>query len=87
MLLVFQPLQKLETRIHQLEQQIATRQDTDSEDYQRLLNLYDQLMHDFKEKTAMVIKQKFALSYMVLDFLKKITTKKLLVYLVVKKHD
>lgn len=52
MLLVFQPLQKLETRIHQLEQQIATRQDTDSEDYQRLLNLYDQLMHDFKEKNG-----------------------------------
>ncbi|MFT8458328.1 MAG: ABC-F family ATP-binding cassette domain-containing protein [Liquorilactobacillus ghanensis] len=55
MLQVFEPLRKMEQKIHQLEQQIASAsqsQTAPTKEYQRLLAQYDQLQHDFKEKNG-----------------------------------
>ncbi|WP_290033597.1 ABC-F family ATP-binding cassette domain-containing protein [Ligilactobacillus cholophilus] len=47
---VFKSLIEMEEKIHKLETQIASPNvDSDSPQYQQLLNQYDQLSHDFKE--------------------------------------
>lgn len=52
MLKVFAPLIKMEKQIHQLEAEIATGSDHESAAYQRLLQQYDQLMHDFSAQNG-----------------------------------
>lgn len=53
MLSVFEPLQKMEAKIHQLEEKIASPSiPHESKEYQQLLNQYDQLQHDFQENNG-----------------------------------
>jgi ATP-binding cassette subfamily F protein 3 len=53
MLQVFTPLRQMETKIHRIEDQIATEAaKKKSADYQHLLNTYDQLLHDFKAQNG-----------------------------------
>lgn len=49
---VFLPLQKMEQRLHQLEQMIATLATKENEEYNQLLSEYDQLQHDFKAQNG-----------------------------------
>ncbi|MGX7199838.1 ABC-F family ATP-binding cassette domain-containing protein [Enterococcus nangangensis] len=51
MLAIFEPLQKMEERIHQLEHLMA-RPKENPDEYQALLKEYDQLQHDFKEQNG-----------------------------------
>ncbi len=53
MLIVFEKLQKMEGKLHEMEEAIADPgADHSSSEYQQLLNQYDQLLHDFKESNG-----------------------------------
>lgn len=53
MLIVFEKLQKMEGKLHEMEEAIADPgADHSSSEYQQLLNQYDQMLHDFKESNG-----------------------------------
>ncbi|MDO4455306.1 MAG: ABC-F type ribosomal protection protein [Ligilactobacillus agilis] len=49
---VFAYLQKMEVKLHQLEEQIATSTDHQSAAYEQLTKQYDQLLHDFNAQNG-----------------------------------